>query len=130
MRGVHLFTAQQQESTIIESWSGEDRTDDYLRYNTEAVQEQHKCDHMMIRQDMVLTLQEQTDFDAILRCTRCHAEFDNTDHKNARNHCGITVTALSVTNTTANFISYSTLSVIFHNFKCYDIHLKNDLTMI
>ena len=78
----------------------------------------------MTRQDMDITVQEQKDFDACTHCPRCKAKFDDK-HKKVRDHCHITGKFRSALCHSCNsklYISRRKLTVVFHNFKCYDAH--------
>ena len=79
----------------------------------------------MTRQAMLLTMQQQKDFDTCIQCPRCNATFNETTHKKVRDHCHITGNFRSALYHPCNsklHLSRRTLPVIFHNFKCYDAH--------
>jgi len=121
----HPHKTREQSTSIIESWSGEDCIIDFLRYLDITVQEQHKHDHKMTRQDMILSPQDQSTFDKTTRCPRCHMAFDTTEHRKVRDHCHITGKFRSALCHKCNsklYLTRRTLPVVFHNFKCYDAH--------
>ena len=119
------FTTQRQNTTTINSWSGEDCIVDFLRYLDNMAHKQHNHDTKMTRQGMILTAQQQKDFDACTHCPRCNTPFDDTKHKKVRDHCHITGKFRSALCHTCNSklrLTRHTLPVVFHNFKCYDAH--------
>ncbi len=117
--------AQRQKKAQIHSWTGEDCIVSFLRYLDETAQAQHRYDNKMTRQGMILTTQQQKDFDACTHCPRCNAPFNDTTHKKCRDHNHITGKFRSPLCHPCNsklHLSRRTLPVIFHNFKCYDAH--------
>ena len=120
----HIAT-QRQNSTAIESWCGEDCIIDFLRYLDNMAHTLHKRDNKMTRQGMILTTQQQQEFDACTQCPKCNITFDDNAHKKVRDHCHITGKFRSALCHKCNsnlYITRRTLPVIFHNFKCYDAH--------
>ena len=118
------FSSTKQKTTKINTWSGDGCIVDFLRYLDQAAQEQHKYDNQMSRQGMIITPQQQTDFNACTHCPRCNAEFNETIFK-VRDHDHITGKFRSALCHRCNGKLYQprrTLPVIFHNFKCYDAH--------
>ena len=116
---------QQQNTTNIKSWGGEECIVDFLRYLDETAQAQHRHDNKMTHQAMILTTQQEKDFQACTHCPRCRTKFDDDKHKKVRDHCHITGkfrSALCHKCNTKLYFSRRTLPVIFHNFKCYDAH--------
>ena len=121
----HIAT-HKQNNTKLNSWSGEDCIVDFLRFIDETAQAQHRYDNKMTRLGMILTTQQQKDFDACTHCPRCKTEFNDTTHKKMRDHDHITGKFRSPLCRRCNsklHLSRRTLPVIFHNFKCYDSHL-------
>ena len=120
----HIAT-HRQNTTKINAWSGEDCIINFLRYLDETAQAQHRHDNKMTRQGMILTTQQQKDFDSCTYCPRCNIKFDDEKHKKVRDHCHITGKFRSALCHSCNsklHLSRRTLPVIFHNFKCYDAH--------
>ena len=116
--------AQQQNNTNIQSWSGEGCIINFLRYLEQEACSQHRRDYMT-RNNMIITPQQQADFEASTHCSRCNTLFDDTKHKKCRDHCHITGLYRSPLCHSCNsklYLSRRTLPVIFHNLKCYDAH--------
>ena len=116
---------QRQNTTNIKSWGGEDCIVDFLRYIDETAQVQHRRDIKMTRQAMILTTQQEKDFEACTHCPRCNNKFNEETHKKVRDHDHITGTfrsALCHKCTVKLHMTRRTLPVLFHNFKCYDAH--------
>ena len=121
----HSHFATRQKTTNIKSWGGEECIIDFLRYLDNMAHAQHKRDNKMTRQGMILTTQQQKEFDACTQCPRCLTTFNDTTHKKVRDHCHITGKFRSALCHPCNSkltLSRRTLPVIFHNFKCYDAH--------
>ncbi len=119
------INTQRQNTAKVNSWSGEDCIVDFLRYLDETAQAQHRHDNKMTRQAMILSTQQQKDFDACTHCPRCGAQFNNITHKKARDHDHISGKFRSALCHPCNsklHLTRRTLPVIFHNFKCYDAH--------
>ena len=120
----HL-TSIKQNSTKLNSWSGEDCIVDFLRYLDDSAQVQHRYDNKMTRLGMNLTIQQQRDFDSCTHCPRCNIKFNETIYKKVRDHDHITGKFRSALCHKCNsklHVSRRTLPVIFHNFKNYDAH--------
>ena len=99
---------QEQNSAIIESWSGEDCIIDFLRYIDLTAQAQHMHINYMTRQSIVLSPQYQKTFDQITHCPRCCVKFDDTEHSEVGDHCHITGKFRSALchKSTENYISH------------------------
>ena len=120
----HIQT-QRQNNTNIESWSGEECILHFLRYLDNMANSLHQRDNKMTRQGMILTTEQQKDFESSTHCPKCKSKFDEEDHKKVRDHCHITGKFRSALCHKCNSKLYQTrrtLPVIFHNFKCYDAH--------
>ena len=116
---------RRQNTTAVESWSGDDCIISFLRYLDETVQALHKYDNKMSYQPMTITTQQQKDFEACTHCPRCKHKFDDNTYTKVRDHCHITGKFRSALCKKCNFKLYQSrrkLPVIFHNFKCYDAH--------
>ena len=121
----HSHLSKQQNTTPIQSWSGEDCIISFLGYLDQTAQEQHIRDSKLTRQSMNLTSQQQKEFEICTHCPRCNTKFDDKAHKKVRDHCHITGAFRSALCHTCNsklYLSRRKLPVIFHNFKCYDAH--------
>jgi len=120
------LTTRRQETTSIQTWSGEDCIVNFLRYLDETAQAQHRHDSKMTRQAMVnMTMQQNKNFDACTHCPRCGIKFDDDKHRKVRDHCHITGKFRSALCHSCNaklYFSRRKLPVVFHNFKCYDAH--------
>ena len=119
----HIAT-QRQNNTAIESWNGEDCIVDFLQYLDKMANSLHRRDNKLTRQSIILTTQQQQDFDTCTHCPKCNIKFDN-NHKKVRDHCHITGKFRSALCHKCNsnfYLTRRTLPVIFHNFKCYDAH--------
>ena len=115
---------QHQANTTIMSWSGEDCIVNFLRYLETEARKQHKQDYLT-RKNMIITPQQQAEYEASTQCPRCSTTFDDAAHKKCRDHCHITGLYRSALCHTCNsklYLSRRTLPVIFHNLKCYDAH--------
>ena len=120
----HL-TTQKQNTAAIKSWVGDECIVQFLSYLDEMAQAQHRHDNKMTRQAMLLTTQQEKDFDACTHCPKCRNKFDNETYKKVRDHDHITGKFRSALCHKCNsklHLSRRTLPVIFHNFKCYDAH--------
>ena len=116
---------QRQNTTAVESWSGDDCIISFLRYLDETAQALHKHDNKMSYQPMTISTQQQKDFEACTHCPRCKYEFDDKNYTKVRDHCHISGKFRSALCKKCNFKLYQSrrkLPVIFHNFKCYDAH--------
>jgi len=121
----HTTLTQQQNNTNIKSWSGEDCIINFLHYLEEVVTKQHRRDCKMTRQAMILTTQQEKDFEACTHCPKCNKQFDDSSHKKVRDHDHISGKFRSALCHTCNsrlHFTRRTLPVVFHNFKCYDAH--------
>ena len=120
----HELQAKHQDTTPIKSWGGEDCIINFLQHIEVEAVKQHKQDYLT-RQNMIITSQQQADFEASTHCSRCKTLFDDNKHKKCRDHCHITGryrSALCHQCNTKLYFSRRTLPVIFHNLKCYDAH--------
>ena len=120
----HL-TAQRQNTRTIKSWSGEDCIVSFLSYLDDMAQLQHHRDRKMTRQAMILTTQQEKDFQACSECPKCKSTFDETTHKKVRDHDHITGKFRSALCHICNsklYLARRSLPVVFHNFKGYDAH--------
>ena len=117
----HPHKTREQSATIIESWSREDNIIYCHRYLDTRVQAQHK----MIRQDVILSPQDQSTFDKTTLCPRCHMALNTAEHKKVSDHCYITGkfrSALCHKCKSKLYLIRRTLPVILVNFKCYNTH--------
>ena len=121
----HSSLTTQQQNTAIKSWSGEECIVDFLRYLDETAHVLHRRDNKMTRQPMILTIQQQKDFNACTHCSKCNTAFNDGTHKKVRDHdhiTGLYRSALCHKCNSKYHMTRRTLPVIFHNFKCYDAH--------
>ena len=121
----HSHQATQQNTTNIQSWSGEDSIIHFLGYLDQLAHQLHDRDNKMTRQDMTLTTEQEKEFELCEACPKCNSPFDDSKHRKVRDHCHITGKFRSALCHTCNsrlYLSRRILPVFFHNFKCYDAH--------
>ena len=122
----HTHLKQRQTNSKISSWVGENSISKFLQHLEDTAIRQHHRDSKMTRQAMLLTTQQEKDFQNCQYCSRCNVKFDKEKHIKVRDHCHITGTYRSPLCRACNFRfkqKRRTLPVIFHNFKCYDAHM-------
>ena len=128
----HKQLSHKQTNTKIQTWVGDDSITHFLQNIEDTVMQQHLHDNKLTRMGMILTTQQQKEFDACTACPRCNKAFDANKHKKVKDHCHITGTYRSPLCHTCNIrlrLKRRILPIIFHNFKCYDAHIiiKNGL---
>ena len=122
----HPHLSNKQQNTKLNIWQGENSIIPFLQdLETQAIQ-QHYRDNRLTRQAMLLTTEQEREFNSCSTCPRCNTLFDDNKHKKVRDHCHITGKYRSPLCSKCNFrlrLKRRTLPVIFHNFKCYDAHI-------
>jgi len=119
------IASKKQSTTLIQSWCGEDSIIDFLQYLEDTAQTQHRHDNKMTRRGMILTTEQEKEFNACTHCPRCKVAFNSDRHRKVRDHDHITGNFRSALCHSCNsklHLTRRTLPVIFHNFKCYDAH--------
>ena len=118
------FANTKQKTTKLNSWSGEECIIGFLRYIDETAQKQHRHNNMT-RKAMLLTKEQEREFNACTHCPRCNKNFNDANVRKVRDHDHITGFFRSALCHNCNrklHMTRRTLPVIFHNFKCYDAH--------
>ena len=122
----HPHLTNKQNNVKLQAWQGEESIINFLQYLEDTAITQHRRDSKLTRQSMLLTTEQQKEFDACTTCPRCKSTFDTEKHKKVRDHCHITGKYRSPLCHACNcrlHLRRRTLPVIFHNFKCYDAHM-------
>ena len=121
----HKHLTDRQRATKIESWQGEDCVVRFLSDLEEKVVSLHRHDNKMTRLAMLLTTEQEKEFNACENCPKCSIKFDTEKHKKVRDHCHITGKFRNALCNQCNLrlrLTRRTLHVAFHNFKNYDCH--------
>ena len=119
------FESTEQTHEKVNTWSGDECILEFLRYLDETAHKQHKHDSKMTFHNMILTIQQENEFNSTTHCPRCNIQFDEEKHCKVKEHNHINGEFRSALCRTCNlklYLSRRTLPVIFHNFKCYDAH--------
>ena len=106
------------------SWCGEDCVISFLSELERMAKDQYEHDNMTRRQ-MIITPQQQKEFNACDTCPKCKKEFSDKLRK-VRDHChisGLYRGPLCHICNTRLTLKRNTLPVIFHNLKNYDAHM-------